>query len=94
LENEYKFNPTEFLQELSNKGLEANRVTYQRLIARFCQDGDIDGASTILQHMKEKQLPINEYVFNSLVNGHARAEYAQINNYFLILLISFYIVVL
>lgn len=75
LENEHKFNPSEFLQDLSTKGVEPNRVTYQRLIARFCQEGDIDGASTILQHMKEKQLPINEHVFNALINGHARAEY-------------------
>ncbi len=74
LENEYKFNPTEFLQELSNKGCEPNRVTYQRLIARYCQEGDIDGATTILQHMKEKQLPINEHVFNALVEGHAKAD--------------------
>jgi leucine-rich PPR motif-containing protein len=72
LENEHKFNPTEFLQQLSSKGLEPNRVTYQRLIARFCQDGDIDGASTILQHMKEKQLPINVHVFNALILGHAQ----------------------
>lgn len=74
LENEHKFNPTEFLQDLTSKGVEPNRVTYQRLIARFCQDGDIDGASTILQHMKEKQMPINEYVFNALVLGHGQAK--------------------
>ncbi|ODN04280.1 Leucine-rich PPR motif-containing protein, mitochondrial [Orchesella cincta] len=74
LENEHKFNPTEFLQDLTSKGIEPNRVTYQRLIARFCQDGDIDGASTILQHMKEKQMPINEYVFNALILGHGQAN--------------------
>jgi len=72
LENEYKFNPTEFLLDLSSKGLEPNRVTYQRLITRFCQDADIDGASTILQHMKEKQLPINVHVFNALILGHGQ----------------------
>lgn len=74
LENEEKFNPTEFLQELSNKGLEPNRVTYQRLIARYCLEGDIDGATTILQHMKEKQLPINEQIINALIEGHSKAE--------------------
>lgn len=79
LENEEKFNPTEFLQELSSKGLEPNRVTYQRLIARYCQEGDIEGATTILQHMKDKQLPINEHAFNSLVEGHAKAGYVVWN---------------
>ncbi|CAG7724718.1 unnamed protein product [Allacma fusca] len=74
LENEHNFIPAEFLQELSDRGIEPNRVTYQRLIAHFCQKGNIDGATTILQHMKEKELPINEHVFNALVLGHAQAN--------------------
>ncbi|KAM7285842.1 leucine-rich PPR motif-containing protein, mitochondrial [Ixodes scapularis] len=52
----------------------AGKVTYQRLIHRFCQEGDISGASKILEHMKSQDLPINEKVFNSLVMGHARAN--------------------
>ncbi|CAG7733766.1 unnamed protein product, partial [Allacma fusca] len=74
LENEHNFNPADFLQELSNRLIEPNRVTYQRLIANFCQQGNIDGATTILEHMKEKELSINEHVFNALVLGHAQAN--------------------
>ncbi|XP_045595399.2 leucine-rich PPR motif-containing protein, mitochondrial [Procambarus clarkii] len=74
LENEHKFSPTEFLADLEKKGIEPNRVTYQRLIARYCQDGDIDGATKILEFMKEKQLPVGENIFNTLIMGHARAN--------------------
>lgn len=74
LENEHSFSPTEFLANLEHKGLEPNRVTYQRLIARYCQDGDIEGATRILEFMREKQLPVNENVFNALIMGHSQAD--------------------
>ena len=74
LENEHSFSPTDFLANLENKGLEPNRVTYQRLIARYCQEGDIEGATRILEFMREKQLPVNENVFNALIMGHSQAE--------------------
>jgi leucine-rich PPR motif-containing protein len=74
IENEHKFSPLEFLSYMEQKGVEPNRVTYQRLITRFCQDGDIEGASKILEFMKQKELPINENVFNALIMGHARAK--------------------
>lgn len=49
-------------------------VTFQRLISRYCQQGDIDGATQILEFMREKQLPVNENVFNALVMGHSNAD--------------------
>ncbi|XP_051945899.1 leucine-rich PPR motif-containing protein, mitochondrial [Xyrauchen texanus] len=73
LQNEFKFSPTDFLAKMEAANVLPNRVTYQRLIAAYCQDGDIEGASTILGFMKSKDLPITEAVFNSLVTGHARA---------------------
>lgn len=74
LENEHQFSPTEFLADLQSKGVEPNRVTYQRLISRYCQLGEIDGATQILEYMREKQLPVNENVFNALIMGHSQAE--------------------
>ena len=44
------------------------------MISRFCQDGDIDGATQILEFMREKQLPVNENVFNALIMGHSNAD--------------------
>ncbi|XP_014274308.1 leucine-rich PPR motif-containing protein, mitochondrial [Halyomorpha halys] len=74
LENEHLFSPSEFLADLQTKGIEPNRVTYQRLITSYCQRGDIEGATRILEFMKEKQMPVNEYVFNSLIMGHFQAN--------------------
>lgn len=73
LENEHEFSPVEILSELESKGIEPNRVTYQRLIARYCQVGDIDGATKILHYMREKQMSVNENVFNALIVGHSKA---------------------
>ncbi|KAM6956562.1 leucine-rich PPR motif-containing protein, mitochondrial [Aplochiton taeniatus] len=73
LQNEFKFSPTEFLAKMEASNVHPNRVTFQRLIAAYCHEGDIEGASTILGFMKSKDLPITEAVFNSLVTGHSRA---------------------
>ncbi|XP_037819162.1 leucine-rich PPR motif-containing protein, mitochondrial [Lucilia sericata] len=74
LENEHQFSPTDFLAEIESKSIEPNRVTYQRLIARYCQQGDIDGATRILEYMRGKNLAVNEAVFNSLILGHSQAN--------------------
>lgn len=72
MENNYKFSPTEFLENLDKKGIAPNRVTFQHLITSYCQNGDIEGAGRILEYMRDKQLPINQIVFNALVLGHAQ----------------------
>lgn len=71
IENNHQFSPTEFLENLNKDGISPNRVTYQHLITSYCQNGDITGASRILEYMRDKQLPINKFVFNALVMGHA-----------------------
>ncbi|XP_008319858.1 leucine-rich PPR motif-containing protein, mitochondrial [Cynoglossus semilaevis] len=73
LQNEFQFSPSDFLDKMGEANVQPNRVTYQRLIAAYCQTGDMEGASTILGFMKTKDLPITEAVFNSLVTGHSRA---------------------
>ena len=69
LENQRKFDPSAFLADMEQKGLQPNRVTYQRMAAYFCQQGDIEGATKILEFMRAKDLPINETVFNVLIQG-------------------------
>uniref|UniRef100_A0A8C8RLF0 Leucine rich pentatricopeptide repeat containing n=1 Tax=Pelusios castaneus TaxID=367368 RepID=A0A8C8RLF0_9SAUR len=72
LQNEHKFSPIEFLSKMEEANVEPNQVTHQRLIAAYCNEGNIEGASKILGFMKTKDLPITETVFGSLVTGHAR----------------------
>lgn len=74
IENEFNFSPVDFLSKLEAKGIEPNRVTYQRLVASCCQNADIGMATEILQVMKDKQIPINETIFNSLIIGHSNAN--------------------
>ena len=69
LENEHQFDPISFLASLEQKGVQPNRVTYQRLTAFYCQKGDIEGATKILEFMRAKDLPINESIFNVLIQG-------------------------
>nr|XP_036846737.1 leucine-rich PPR motif-containing protein, mitochondrial [Manis javanica] len=73
LQNEHTFSPTDFLEKMEKANIQPNRVTYQRLIAAYCNVGDIEGASKILGFMKTKDLPVTEAVFSALVTGHARA---------------------
>lgn len=74
LENEYDFTPSDILADLEKRGLEPNRVTYQRLITRYCQKGDITGAMRILEFMREKEMPVNVTVFNALILGHSQLK--------------------
>lgn len=73
LQNKHKFSPTDFLAKMEEESIQPNRVTYQRLIAAYCNVGDIEGASKILEFMKTKDLPVTEAVFSALVTGHAKA---------------------
>ncbi|XP_029642790.1 leucine-rich PPR motif-containing protein, mitochondrial [Octopus sinensis] len=73
LQNNHSFEPSEFLAVMEKNQIEPNRVTYQNLISQYCEMGDIEGASKILEHMKSSDLPIGEQVFNSLITGHFRA---------------------
>lgn len=74
LENEYDFAPSDILVDLEKKGLEPNRVTYSRLIMKYCQKGDIDGATSILEYMRKKDIPINVNIFNALIFGHTQRK--------------------
>lgn len=71
IENEHQFSPAKFLEELEKKGLQPNRVTYQRLMWRYCQEGDVEGATKVLEKMRELNFPVSEPVLNALVMGHA-----------------------
>ena len=60
-------------QDMRKHGVAPNKETYQCLISRNCQDGDIEGASKVLKLMKNQGIKINEDMFNSLILGHGEA---------------------
>ena len=60
-------------QDMRKHWVAPNKETYQCLISRNCQDGDIEGASKVLQLMKNQGIKINEDMFNSLILGHGEA---------------------
>jgi pentatricopeptide repeat protein len=53
--------------------VEPNEATYHLLLACACEAGDIEQATEIVSLMKTKGFPAGEYVFATLVLGHARA---------------------
>ncbi|XP_059094066.1 leucine-rich PPR motif-containing protein, mitochondrial-like [Tigriopus californicus] len=73
MENEHKVAPMEFVTWMEGQGAEPNRVTYQQLIACFCEHGQVNEALSILELMKTKQFPINEEVFVALIKGHCKS---------------------
>ena len=70
LMNEEEFSPTEFLSSMESKGVAPNRTTFGCLVARFCQMGDMNGALAILSHMKEAEMPLDHFIFHSIIMGH------------------------
>jgi len=70
LENGAKVDISSFLGEMESNGISPNRVTYQHLIGLYCMEGNIAGATTVLEQMKQEDLAINESVFHLLLYGH------------------------
>ncbi|KAM5165247.1 leucine-rich PPR motif-containing protein, mitochondrial [Mantella aurantiaca] len=73
LENEHKFSATQFLTDMEAAQVQPNQITYERLLTAYCNEGDIQGASTILGFLKSNNLPLTEEIFSSLIRGHARS---------------------
>ena len=73
LENSHQFQPEEVLQDMKTAGVSPDKETYQCLISRHCQTGDIEGAGKILQMMKSAGIKVNENIFNSLIMGHGES---------------------
>ncbi|KAF4798685.1 Leucine-rich PPR motif-containing protein, mitochondrial [Turdus rufiventris] len=77
IQNEHKFSPTEFLARMEEANVKPNRVTYQRLIAAYCNEGDIEGArdmksaENILSVMRMAGVEPGPDTYLSLLNVYA-----------------------
>lgn len=74
IDNEFNFDPNDIFADVDKKKLIPNRMTYQYLITRYCQQGDIDKAFQILKMIREKDALINIGIFNALIMGHWQAN--------------------
>lgn len=45
---------------------------FVQLTEAYCNQGNIAGATTLLDHMKNVELPITEQIYASLITGHSR----------------------
>ena len=79
MENEFDFDPIEFLEAMQSKAVEPNRVTFLLMIDRFCQTYDISEAIKMLELMKSKDMAISEPVFNSLIRGYGKTGDLQMS---------------
>ncbi|GFT01339.1 leucine-rich PPR motif-containing protein, mitochondrial [Nephila pilipes] len=70
----HEFSALDFLTSMDNSKVEPNKITYLLLMQTFCKQGDLNGASEILQCLKEKGIAINVSVFNLLIIGHMKAN--------------------
>ena len=58
---------------MSKAGVKPDKETFQCLISRHCQVGDVEGAGKVLQMMKTEGIKVNENIFNSLIMGHGES---------------------
>lgn len=73
-ENQTNFDPQKILDEMVSANISPDRVTYQRLINQYCLQGDINGATTLLEKMKDLGMELNELVFSALILGYGKQE--------------------
>ncbi|KFB39255.1 AGAP008770-PA-like protein [Anopheles sinensis] len=73
-DNEHRFSATDFLAELESKGLQPNRVTYQKLLLCSCFNGEIKEANKIFDAMKEKGLGMSQYILDMLIITNSKAD--------------------
>ena len=66
-------NNFQVLADMSKAGVKPDKETFQCLISRHCQVGDVEGAGKVLQMMKTEGIKVNENIFNSLIMGHGES---------------------
>lgn len=70
LESEFDFSPFDFLEMMSNANVKPNRVTFQKLISQFCNQGKVGEAMKLVDNMANEQITVNENVYSSFIHGH------------------------
>lgn len=71
--NNHDFSPSQFMDDMSTAGLTPDQGTLSLLLDSYCQQGDLAGAQSLLQHMHEKGHHITEQVYASLISGYIQS---------------------
>lgn len=71
VESEFDISLTDFLNTLNKKNIEPNRVTFELIIQKYCQLGEIAAALDTLRIMREKHVPLSPKVYHALIVGYS-----------------------
>lgn len=71
VENKFDISLTDFLNILNKKNIEPNRVTFELIIQKYCQLGEIAAALDTLRIMREKHMPLSHKICHALIDGYA-----------------------
>ena len=71
LDNDHGYSPKEFLAWMRSVGIEADAATFSLFIERYCNAGDIGGATATLEVMRARDMKISRSVFHSLIRCNA-----------------------
>eukprot|EP00118_Oscarella_pearsei_P023163 m.273656 g.273656 ORF g.273656 m.273656 type:complete len:372 (+) comp40579_c0_seq20:3-1118(+) len=72
IENSTKFSPSEFLTKLQDKRIQPTQTTYHLVLKGFCQQGNLQKAMEVLEHIKELGVHLSEPLLAPLVTCNAK----------------------
>lgn len=61
-------------QKILDSSISPDRLNYQKQIHDFCLQGDINGATTVIEKMKQSGMEMNESIFSALIIGYGKQE--------------------
>lgn len=67
LTNGHLFSPVDVISAIKAEGQSPNDQTYQLLIERYCEVGELEAASVVMTRMQQVGMAVNDRVFNSLI---------------------------
>jgi hypothetical protein len=82
LENGHAFSPEHMMSRLEKTGVKANKDTFRALLDRYCQQGDMDGASNMLKVSLSINGPLN------VIHCHYSCKLCKKTNFSLRLCVS------
>jgi pentatricopeptide repeat protein len=63
----------DILEDMAGQGIEATAVTHSVVLKGFCQNGDLERASSLVETMRQtKNAKPDEQAYNTLLDGYAR----------------------